>query len=112
MAVVSSRIVADDVQADKRRYIREAHTLDTGDIYPVGPMLVGANYDADAAMLARVPQIEAQLTEAAIEEKRAADADSADARLDAYVAGLSDDDAKRVIGYTDDELATVREVWA
>ncbi len=108
ISIISSIISADDVQTDGRRHIREEHTDNLGDIYPAF-YLGEANVDANAKMLARVPFIEAQIAEAATEVIRQGNEDSGDVKLDTYVAGLSDEDAKRIIGYTEAELVIVRK---
>ena len=108
MAIVSSTFVLEHAQKDGRRHVREYHTDEKGVVHEAGYLAdVGTNHKA--VMLARVPGIEAQLAEAERVEKFTADEDSARAKLDGYVARLSDDDAKRLIGYTDDELKIVRE---
>ena len=109
MAIVLSEIVADDAYADGRRTIVEHHTDDKGVVHPNRTIGVPANTDATAEMLARVPFMEEQLAEAVVAQKFADDEDAAEAKLDAYVGRLSDADAKRLIGFSDDELKVVRE---
>ena len=106
--LVSSKAITEHAQKDGRRFVREQHTDDTGEVHEAY-YLAAVGTDHSAVMRARVPQIEAQIAEAVRSEKYAADEDSAQTKLDTYVARLSDDDAKRLIRYTDDELATVRE---
>lgn len=107
--IVSSKFLLEHAQKDGRRFVQEYHTDDKGVVHKEGYYLAAAGADYDAVMRARVPQVEAQIAEAVRSEKYAADEDSAQTKLDTYVARLSDDDAKRLIRYTDDELATVRE---
>ena len=108
MVIVSSEIVADDAQADRRRYIREHHTDDSGEVhtaYYLGP----ANTDANAVMLARVPEIEAQRAEAVVAQKFAEDKDSAETKERVYLDGLSEAEYKQLTSVTDDELKAIRE---
>lgn len=107
MAIVSSTFTLGHVQIDGRRWVYESHTDGKGVVHPYNYLAeIGTDYRA--VMLARVPQLETQFAEAVIQEKRADDEGVAQIKLDAYLDGLSDDDAKRLIGYTDDELKVVR----
>ena len=108
MPIVSSEIVADDAQADGRRYIREHHTDDAGVVHTFGPVLAPANTNAEAVMLARVPQIEAQIAATVISAQRGDDADSGHVKEQIYLDDLSEADAIRLIGYTAAELEAVR----
>lgn len=105
MSVVSSRFVLEHVQIDGRRYVQEYHTDDQGVVHKEGYYLAAVGTDYNAVMLARAPQIEWQLVEAEIAQERADDEDSAQAKLDVFLAG---DEAKRAIGLSDDELKVVR----
>lgn len=60
MAIVSSAIVEDSSQADRRRWIRERHTDQVGIPHEFA-YLCAAAFDAAAAMAARVPVINASL---------------------------------------------------
>lgn len=62
MAIVSSAIVRDDAQANLSRKVHEAHTDHRGVIYWVR-YVAAQLFDANGAMLARVPQIDAHLVE-------------------------------------------------
>lgn len=106
--IVASEFKIEHAQKDGRRHVHEYHTDDIGAVHtPSYLAAVGTDYKV--VMLARVSEIEAQIVEAAIAQKYGDDEDSAEAKLDAYVAKLSDADAKRLIGYTDDQLVIVRE---
>jgi hypothetical protein len=59
--VIDSRIEHDRRQIDGRRYVHEAHEIDTGAVWSV-VYLADAKADAEKIMLARVPGIEAALT--------------------------------------------------
>ena len=108
MPIVSSTFVAEHAQTDRRQYIRERHTDDEGAVHEVY-YLADVGTDHRTVMLARVSKIEVQIVEVSEAAAQRIIDDSAQARLDAYVAGLSNVDARRLIGYTDDELASVRE---
>ena len=108
MGIVSSVIAADDVQADGRRSIREHHTDDRGIVYSASYLGL-SNTDANTVMLARVPEIENQAEEDSQAVAQAVIDVSADTKTRIYVDGLSDVDAKTLIGYTDEELQSVRD---
>lgn len=65
MTISSSVIASDSPQKDGRRYIREVHTDHTGYEHVV-IYLCAANFNADAAMAARVALLEAELRAAEI----------------------------------------------
>lgn len=59
MPIISSRIIQDDLQADLRRWVRNEHTFSEGIVRTPSPRLVANDFDADAALLIEVPQLEA-----------------------------------------------------
>lgn len=66
MPIVSSVIASDSPQADGRRYVQEMHTDNLGAEHSVLYLTPDAAWDAGAALLARVPVIDAQLTAAEV----------------------------------------------
>lgn len=106
--IVSSEIVANDLQADGRRYITERHAFSDGSIYD-HYYLAAIDTDHNAAMLARVRQIEVQVAEAEGLQIISDLEDSAQAKEDDFLAKMSDADRKTLLKQTDAEIAAVKE---
>lgn len=106
MPIISSEIVANDLQADGRRYIRERHTDDTGAVHGAY-YLAGVGTDHNAVMLARVAGIEAQLAETAAYAVERILLDSAQAKEEEYLRNVSDAERVTLFGQTEEEIAVV-----
>lgn len=96
MPIVSSVIAKDVPQKNGRRWIREDHTDDQGVVYEVWYSAPDKSFDVQKEMLARVPELDAEL---AAKEKQATDADAA---IAAIVATLTKEQAAAL---TTDKLA-------
>ena len=106
MTITSSEIVANDLQADGRRYIRERHTDDTGDTHDAY-YLAKVGTDHNAVMLARVAGIEAQIAETEAQQAENILLESAQAKEEEYLRSRTDAERKTLFGLTDEEVAVV-----
>ena len=106
MAIVTSVLVYNRVQADGRRKVREDHTDDLGRVHTIYT-LIDDKADADAIMAARVAGLDAQLAaEQADRDERVAE-EAANVKLDIYIKGLPDKTLTDA-GFTQAEVDAVK----
>ena len=105
MTIVASVIARDDVQADGRRQIREAHTDDGGTVHEVSYLAEAAS-DVEARLSASARRIEARLVQEAEEARREAVRNTAQLKFRTWIAGV---DLKTATDMTTEEIELVRE---
>ena len=89
MSIVNQEITHDNVQADGRRRVRARFLEDTGDIHTRSWSNVPADFDEQAALIAYVPKLEAQLAERAAEELLRQAADEGYQALSDFLFGMT-----------------------
>lgn len=104
--ITFSEIVEDRVQIAGRRDVTEHHALDDGTVLRVN-YLAEKNDDVEARMMARVPELEADLERVAAGEQGAGLRRSADEKISAYIDALSDKEKQDILSLDPAEIAVL-----